>query len=146
MVRLRHVLNCGIFENGLWVQMEYIGKQLSVNHYKVSGYHTRRDVQKWMDDLATMVTLLVCTQKLQVNPPLTVEIRGKFRDRRSRPDLHNLHKVIADALEAGLGIDDQHIGFRDGDVEVGCDDPHISIRIHLQPVPDLSETVSTCET
>ena len=62
-------------------------------------------------------------------PPLRIKVSGYFRDGRSVPDLSNLHKVIGDALKVGLGVDDRHFRFEDGEVVTGADEPKIVIEV-----------------
>ena len=113
--------------------MPYIGKELSVNYYKVTGRggrptnKTRPEVELWMDKLGTFIKeredYLVFRGR-----PLIVELTGYFQDGR-HPDLHNLHKVIADALQSALGINDKYIRFRDLDPVVGALTPTLDINI-----------------
>ena len=81
--------------NSITVEMPYIGKELSVNHYKF-GYFTKREVKDWMVELGWRIKLAhIEDWRL----PLIVQCSGQFRDKRSQPDLSNLSKVILDAIE-----------------------------------------------
>ncbi len=98
--------------NSITVQMEYIGKELSCNHYKF-GYFTKRVVKAWMDELGWLIKLEhIEDWKL----PLTVQCSGQFKDKRSQPDLSNLSKVILDAIEETTGVNDRDMRWRDGRV------------------------------
>ena len=111
------------------VVMPYTGYHLSVNAMKivVKGRRTHRnfsEVDDWMFQLALKVSHL----KGQLKPPIKVGLFGKFRDER-RPDLHNLHKVLGDALEEGLGINDKDILISDEGFELGYLDQELVITI-----------------
>ena len=83
--------------------MPYIGKSLSVNHYKFRNGHTKPETRKWMNALT--ITAQYHLGKVKVKYPPTIHLSGVFKDNRSCPDLHNLHKVIGDALQPVLGND-----------------------------------------
>lgn len=106
------------------VTMSYIGGILSENAYKFQTRGTKPFVKLWMNELADKV------RELPVDKSDTYEIRlfGKFWDER-RPDLSNLHKVIGDALEKGLGVNDKHFLFVDEGVSLGHIDPELVITI-----------------
>jgi hypothetical protein len=62
-----------------------------------------------------------------------IHLYGKFTDER-RPDLSNLHDVLADALKKrkghlGLGIDDKYFKIVDDGYELGKWDPELIISI-----------------
>jgi len=101
------------------ITMPYIGSALSINHwyYERTRKNTKEDA-KWMADLAEKAAEIPPTFRLY---PVTVELRGTFKDRRSVPDLHNLHKVIGDALANGLGMDDVDFRFADKDHGISTD-------------------------
>ncbi len=101
------------------VVMPYIGSHLSVNSMKivVRGRRTHRnfeDVDDWMFKLASKVEYL--RGKLKI--PIKVRLFGKFRDNR-HPDLHNLHKVIGEGLEKGLGVNDKDMLISDEGFSLG---------------------------
>lgn len=99
----------------LTVEMPYIGKELSVNHYKF-GYFTKRVVKNWMYELGWKIKLVhIEDWKL----PLIVQCSGQFKDKRSQPDLSNLSKVILDAIEETTGVNDRDMRWRDGTVTYG---------------------------
>lgn len=117
--------------NKIVVTMPYIGGNLSVNSYKIIGRGGRRtnktkwDVEVWMGKLTDEV------KSLKIFPtefPIVVSILGKFEDNRY-PDIHNLHKVVGDAIRDGLGIDDKFFQFSDPDPEVNCNPPELVITI-----------------
>ena len=72
------------------------------------------EVDDWMFELASKVSHL--KGKLEI--PVKVRLFGKFRDER-RPDLHNLHKVLGDALERGLEVNDKDILISDEGFSLG---------------------------
>ena len=99
------------------IRMSYIGKVLSVNHYKYKGgIYTRREVKDWMEMLGWMVK----GQHIQEwFLPLKVTCDGVFKNKRSQPDLSNLSKVILDAIEETTGINDRDMRWCDGKVMYG---------------------------
>lgn len=125
------------------VMVPYIGGILSENTYKfhlTSG--TKPVVKRWMRDLAEKV------QELQIPKSDSYEIRlfGKFTDDR-RPDLSNLHKVIGDAIEKGLGANDKNFLFVDVGVSLGHVDPELEITIvPTGSLPDfIGDTISVTQ-
>lgn len=103
------------------IHMEYIGSQLSVNHYLgKSGkhYYVKADTRKWMEELAWMVRVNAKSAQIEFKPPVKVFIRGIFKNERAQPDLDNLFKVICDAVSDGLGIDDKHFIHETGSSQV----------------------------
>lgn len=101
--------------NSITVEMPYIGKELSVNHYKF-GYFTKREVKDWMAWLGWQIKLAHIEDW---ELPLIVQCSGQFRDKRSQPDLSNLSKVILDAIEETTGVNDRDMRWRDGSVTYG---------------------------
>lgn len=106
------------------VQMPYIGNILSVNNYKFGTRGTKPYVKMWMRELAERANKLEIPQAEEYD----IELFARFTDER-RPDLSNLHKVIGDALQEGLGIDDKHIFFSDKGYELGHLDQSLTITI-----------------
>jgi len=108
------------------VVMPYLGGILTNNNYKIGRKKrkTRPLVVIWMDELAEKV------RKLEVPEcgEYQVELYGKFWDER-RPDLHNLHKVIGDALQRGLAKDDKNLFFNDRGYELGVFEMELEITI-----------------
>ena len=92
------------------IPMPYIGSCLSVNHYKVGKYYTRPETKQWM--VALQVRANFHLGRAVVKYPPVIHLCGIFKDKRSCPDLNNLHKVIADALIPVLG-DDREFRFVD---------------------------------
>lgn len=93
------------------ISMPYIGGVLSVNRYKYKGgLYTKREVKQWMDALAMVANNKLRKERVKV--PVIIHINGLFKDKRV-PDLANLHKVIGDALETALDINDKHFRFVD---------------------------------
>lgn len=111
------------------IVMPYIGGCLSVNAMKIvrAGRRTHRnfpEVDDWMFELASKVEHLRGKFKL----PIRVRLFGKFRDNR-HPDLHNLHKIIGDGLERGLGVNDKDILISDEGFELGHMDQELVITL-----------------
>ena len=101
------------------VVMPYTGGRLSVNAMKIvrAGRRTHRNFAE-VDDWIFQLALKVSHLKGQLKPPIKVRLFGKFKDNR-HPDLHNLHKIIGDALEKGLGVNDKDILISDEGFELG---------------------------
>ena len=111
------------------VVMPYIGGRLSVNAMKIvrRGRRTHRnfpEVDDWIFELASKVEYLRDKLKL----PIRVKLFGKFRDER-HPDLHNLHKIIGDALERGLGVNDKYMLISDEGFELGHENQELVITL-----------------
>lgn len=126
-MRLDKVLDFNRENGGLKITMEYIGMNLSVNHYKYNGIYTKPEVKKWMGQLAMVIRMQ--TQTMSLKPPIKVIVNGFFKDKRSQPDLDNLFKVICDSLEDGLGINDREFKIQAGDVVLGVETPLLEIII-----------------
>lgn len=104
------------------IEMPYMG-YISSNKYKIFGTKkTRPEVENWMNALADKV------RGVKMEPPIIVSLYGKFYDNRA-PDLANLHKVVGDAIQAGLGINDKEYRFRDEGYEIGCARPIIIVTL-----------------
>ena len=101
--------------NEITIEADYIGKVLSVNHYK-AFFRKKPEVKAWMDEIGWLLK----GQGIDGwQTPLTVTCDGRFRDRRSRPDLANLSKVTLDAIQEGTGVNDREMRWRDGLVSYG---------------------------
>ena len=93
----------------LKVEMPYIGKALSVNYYHLRfgtriTTKIRPEVKLWMSQLTEKV------KGFEHDGRVHVSVFGKFTDGRV-PDVHNLSKVILDAIKVGVELDDRHITF-----------------------------------
>lgn len=112
------------------VTMPYIGKDLSINYYKVVGRGgkpttgTKPNVKVWMMRLAGKVK----NSDESLSGDITIALWGKFKDSRI-PDMANLHKVVGDAVSKGLGINDKFFKFVDLGFTTGCLKPEIDIYI-----------------
>jgi len=127
-------------ENGLLKQplsmtitMPYI-KDLSVNSYKImgrGGRHTtatKPHVTEWMNELADKIREHELFNEF-FGTPATIYVKGFFVDDRA-PDIHNLAKVICDAIEPAIGVNDKNIRFKDEGYETGyISDPHLEIEL-----------------
>lgn len=60
---------------------------------------------------------------------LVVEVKYYFPDRLRR-DSHNMHKVLADALNGSAYVDDQFILIRDMSVELDAKNPRLEVEIY----------------
>jgi len=124
------------------IEMRYIGKNLSVNHYKWKGRFTKPEVQVWMEDLASIIQIAAGHNRTMLKqhdfvPPISVRIDGFFRDKR-HPDLSNLNKVVLDAVQQGLGINDKHFRAQDGYVAVAKEHTQPSLRITIEQIKEVS--------
>ena len=95
------------------ISMPYIGSCLSVNHYKYKNRFTKPETRAWMDCLQLEWLWRDTKYNFKVKMPPTIHLSGIFKDKRSCCDLNNLHKVIADALESALHINDREFRFVD---------------------------------
>ena len=105
------------------IPMPYIGKELSVNHYK-HGFFTKREVKDWMEALGWLIKPHHIEDWKR---PLRVICDGHFKDKRSTPDLSNLSKVILDAIEEATGVNDREMRWQDGEIYQG--EPTLMITI-----------------
>lgn len=65
--------------------------------------------------------------------PVQIAVSGRFKNERSTPDLANLHKLIGDALEMALGINDKHFCFHDRGYTISKDeDPMIYVCVEVE--------------
>ena len=104
--------------------MPYIGGILSENSYKFATRGTKPFVKLWMKELEDKVRQLdIPRHKLY-----EIGVSGRFTDER-RPDIPNLFKVILDAIERGLGINDKYFQAVDGGYTLGYFDPELVITV-----------------
>ena len=91
------------------IQISYPGDCISVNHYlgrrKDGGYYVKQETKNWITEFQWL--LKKCHLE-DYKLPLEVTCSGWFKDERSAPDVHNLLKVIADAIQELTGIDDKN--------------------------------------
>lgn len=106
------------------VAMPYIGGILSENAYKFATRGTKPIVKLWMRELAEKVKAL----DIPKCEAYEIEVFGKFTDER-RPDISNLFKIISDAIEKGLGVNDKHFRMMDKGYSLGWTDPELVITI-----------------
>lgn len=112
--------------NGIVVSMDYIGKVLSVNHYKYAGgIYTRKEVKAWMEEFGWRIKV---SHIEDWKRPLSVRCDGRFKDKGHQPDLSNLSKVILDAIEDTTGVNDRDMRWQDGEVEYGIPTLWITIK------------------
>src|SRR3972149_3725552 len=96
------------------VTMSYIGGILSENSYKFLSRGTKPYVKMWMRELSGKVGLL----KVPSAGSYEIRVFGKFTDER-RPDISNLFKVISDAIQEGLVVNDKHFRMIDSGYRLG---------------------------
>lgn len=108
-------------------EFPYIGKRCSVNHAYIRGRILHPNAKAWRDALAICAHIQLVTHKLCA--PLTIKLFGRFKDKRSCPDLANLHKLIGDAIQDATGIDDRDFLFEDEGYELGIADSQVRITI-----------------
>ena len=120
------------------IRMPYLGKILSVNHYKF-GYFTRPEVKAWMEELGWLIK---GHHIEEWKIPLKVTCDGVFKDKRSQPDLSNLSKVILDAIEETTGINDRDMRWCDGGVAYCDDSPDYKEPILLVTIEELGDVAS----
>ena len=115
------------------VTMPYIGGILSDNNYKIgkTKKKTRPIVVLWMNELSDKVSKLEIPQAGNYG----ISLWGKFWDER-RPDLANLHKVIGDALQKGLAVNDKTFFFVDKGYELGIFE--MELEITIRPITEES--------
>ena len=121
--------------NRIQIFIPYIGKGLSVNHYKPDGRHTLPEVTEWMSILATLARWEL-NKGYKVKVPVIIHLYGRFKDNRSTPDLHNLHKVIGDALKQVEYIpDDKEFLFQDEGYSIDkLADPELIIGVDVEGI------------
>jgi len=99
------------------IEISYPGSVISCNHYKYKGgIYTKKEAKAWMVELGWTV------KQLDLNEwrlPLHVTCSGRFKDKRSTPDLSNLAKVTLDAIAEVCDVNDKHMRWHDGTVEYG---------------------------
>ena len=88
------------------VEMTYL-PAVSVNRNKTQRGIIRSDVKQWMSELTWAIRLMAAAENIEWKAPLYVKIGGEFKDKRSTPDLHNLSKVICDAIEDATEVNDR---------------------------------------
>ena len=112
------------------ISLAYIGSCLSVNHYKYKNRYTKPETREWM--VAFQVRANHHLGRAVVKYPPIIHLSGIFKDKRSTPDLNNLHKVIADALIPVLG-DDREFRFVDEGYTIDkSKDPTLIIGIEVE--------------
>ena len=123
---------------GMWkmkIEMPYFGN-LSVNRYKIVGRGgrptnaTKPEVLNWMSDLADSIREHTNFSEFY-GMPVLIKLTGFFYDDRATPDLSNLHKVIGDAVEPALGVNDREFKFLDEGYTTGCSNPHLIIELEV---------------
>jgi len=114
------------------LQMPYL-PEVSVNSYRIVGRGGRPtnaikpSVLFWMADLADRIREHPDFDEYY-GTPCTVYVKGFFVDNRV-PDIHNLAKVICDAIEPAIGVNDKDIRFKDSGYETGYPKPYLEIEL-----------------
>lgn len=104
--------------NKIQIIMPY-QRDLTDNH-RLGKHGTRTflkaHVRAWQDELCLRARNRMNLDNLTLTPPLTIRMRY-FLPVGNSLDVGNLHKSIGDGLKAGIGIDDRHFRYEDGEVE-----------------------------
>ncbi len=95
----------------LMIRMPYIGGVLSENFYKRRNYNTKGVVKSWK----ALLTEHVEKGDLPKASRYQIGVKGFFKDER-RPDISNLFKIISDAVQDGLQVNDKYFIM----VDEGC--------------------------
>ena len=123
----------------LTIEMPW-GKDLSVNHCRMGpkgNWRLKDHVEAWMERLAWEIVAkpkplgrFRCDGEYGLGflTPVAVIIDFRYPDNRRRDD-HNFYKVIADAVAAGLGIDDKDLRISTGTIEVDRENPGFTITV-----------------
>lgn len=105
---------------------------ISLNHFKVGGNMR----YKYTPEAAAIRTEIIVLAKnaLQFTgwlpkAPLEVLVAGYFKNRREAIDIHNSFKLICDALEDALGVNDKDMTVNSLPACYGDDMPRIVIRV-----------------
>jgi len=99
------------------VEISYPGAVITKNHYKYKGgIHTKPEATAWMEELGWSIKELHLEDW---SLPLSITVSGRFKDKRSQPDLVNLQNCTLDAIQEASGINDKHFRWHDGTVEYG---------------------------
>ena len=106
------------------IRMDYIGGILSENEYKFLTKRTKPMVRMWMSQLSEKVK----QAEIPESKYYTIGVFGRFYDER-RPDISNLFKVISDAIQKGLGVDDKWFRMEDRGYELGVFEQELVITI-----------------
>lgn len=109
---------------------------MSENSYKLKTRRTRPMVKMWMQELAEKVGGL----NIPKCQGYRIGVFGKFTDER-RPDISNLFKVISDAIEDGLGVNDKHFKLIDKGYRLGHFDPELEITIEPEGLIDIKAKI-----
>ncbi len=143
-LRLDSVMNCSVRLKGaggpqITVEMEYLkpdkgpsplpdNRRMTRNRYTGQTV-LRSDVLKWMEQLGWMVRALMNSSNISFNLPIKITLGAEFPT-KVYPDLHNLVKVVCDAIKEGLGIDDKFYSVDVGQPwVVACCEPKLIITI-----------------
>jgi hypothetical protein len=98
------------------ISMDYPGWSISKNGLWNGGnrrWGMNKEAKRWKGDLAEAVKLALIEEGVgEPKPPVHVLVTGRFIDRGSAPDLHNLGETICDSVQDGSGIDDKHFTFQ----------------------------------
>ncbi len=112
------------------IKIEYPGSCISVNHYLSKGrggrVFVKPEAKAWQKEFQWLLKHLHLENwKL----PLEIKCDGYFKDARSACDLSNLSKVILDAIEELIGVNDKYFRWHDGNRDIGFKEPHLIITL-----------------
>lgn len=112
------------------IKIDYPGDCISVNHYlgrrKGGGYYVKQEAKDWIEEFQWL--LKKCHLE-EYKLPIEVTCSGYFKDERSAPDLCNLSKIIMDAIEELIEVDDKDFRWHDGMRIIGVKEPYLLIAL-----------------
>lgn len=122
----------------LVVSMNYPGKVISVNHcYTHTGgrVYLRGEARRWRDTLADGIGWTLYEAGLRgvaLARPILVRIDASYTDEAHATDPTNLRKLVDDAVEAALGVNDRHVQPERGTTCYGAAIPMIVVTVFVR--------------
>jgi len=122
----------------LVVPMDYPGAVISVNHCyaHVNGRVVlRSEAKRWRDTLAESLGWTLYEAGLRGVPlarPILVRIDASYTDEAHATDPTNLRKLVDDAVEAALGVNDRHVQPERGVTCYGAAIPMIVVTVFVR--------------
>lgn len=123
----------------LVVSMDYPGAVVSVNHcYRHANgrKYLHAAAKRWRDTLAESLGWTLYEAGLRGVPlarPILVRIDASYVDEAHATDPTNLRKLVDDAVEAALGVNDRHVQPERGVVCYGVAIPSITVTVFVMP-------------
>lgn len=109
-------------------------RDLSVNHCRMGprgNWHIKPHVEAWMNEAGWLLKMGKNAPPFfdyEWKLPLEVTVDMRFPDKRKRDD-HNYFYCAANAVAAGLGIDDKDIRISTGTIDVDRANPGFTITV-----------------